>query len=504
MRSLWLGLGLLLSMFLTPLAGLAGPSGIGEFTAMPAEYIAHIPPGGTSIGVFAVHNNSVHSTNVLMAVNNAWPGWTCWLSPAELSLSPGKTLYVTVYATPPTSAGEGATSTMEIQFWGSGLDYRTNDYFTTIIGTAQTSNLVINSFPGNGTLAWTNGTTNVNYRIEWAPNLTGKWFCTWQALQLVEGLTNRAFSSSVPMFYRVAQIDFPPPGMALIDAGSFRMGDPYEEGDEMELPVHTVTLDSYWIERYEVTYELWSRIRSAASGALGYTDLATGAQGWSNGQPSGERGHPVTRVSWYDAVKWCNARSQLEGLTPVYYTSSGKTNLYRTGQINLAPDCVDWTANGYRLPTEAEREKAARGGLVGHHFPWRSLGGTWSEHIDGTCGNYLNSGDYYEQGTTRIGYYNGGQTVTNNTGTYLAGQDMANLFGLYDMAGNVGEWCWDCFDAYGSSPVENPHGPSGGTDRVIRDGSWYVGPSTLRCAARFSSVPTGFSSDVGLRCVRSR
>jgi hypothetical protein len=62
---------------------------------------------------------------------------------------------------------------------------------------------------------------------------------------------------------------------------------------------------------------------------------------------------------------WCNARSQIEGLTPVYYTSAGKTNLYRTGQLSLSPDCVDWNANGYRLPTEAERERAARGGLIG-------------------------------------------------------------------------------------------------------------------------------------------
>ena len=93
---------------------------------------------------------------------------------------------------------------------------------------------------------------------------------------------------------------------------------------------------------------------------------------------------------------------------------------------------------------------------------------------------------------------------TNGVAAYLPGVDMANPFSIYDMAGNVGEWCWDYFqyDYYGSSPADNPRGPATGWDRAIRDGSWKVGAVTLRCSARFSSDPGNSSTDVGLRCVR--
>jgi len=139
-------------------------------------------------------------------------------------------------------------------------------------------------------------------------------------------------------------------------------------------------------------------------------------------------------VSWYDCLKWCNARAERDGLTPAYYTSGTQDAIYRTGSLDLSNACVNWDAAGYRLPTEAEWEKAARGGLVGHHYPWQSYGGTCSNHIDGSRANYWNSGDPYG-GTTPVGYYNGNQTP--------AGIDMANGYGLYDIVGNAYEWCWD-------------------------------------------------------------
>ena len=153
--------------------------------------------------------------------------------------------------------------------------------------------------------------------------------------------------------------------------------------------------------------------------------------------------HPVVNINWHDAVKWCNARSEKEGLTPCYYTESGKTTVYRTGLSALDNNWVDWDADGYRLPTRAEWLKAYWGGNEGSNFfPWPSSGGSELDHIHGSFGNYNNSGDPWEGSvsssadrTTPIAYYDGEQIPV--------GPDMANGYGLYDLFGNVSEWCWD-------------------------------------------------------------
>ena len=123
-------------------------------------------------------------------------------------------------------------------------------------------------------------------------------------------------------------------------------------------------------------------------------------------------------VSWYDCVKWCNARSSKEGLTPVYYTDAGFTTVYKTGEIDDA--YVAWPTNGYRLPTEAEWEKASRETLVGNAYPWGNI-------IGGGDANYYVSGDPFEVGTTPVGYYDGGQVPV--------GEDRANGCGLHGHGG---------------------------------------------------------------------
>ncbi len=274
-----------------------------------------------------------------------------------------------------------------------------------------------------------------------------------------------------------------PQNMAYIPGGSFQMGDTFYEVGNDALPLHSVYISPFFMDKYEVSREVWLDVFSWAAGN-GYTFTYSGSFDGPN--------HPVQTISWYDAVKWCNARSEKAGLTPVYYTDATQTTVYRTGSLNLTNACVKWTANGYRLPTEAEWEKAARGNLSGRRYPW-------GDTINGSQANYYNSGDAFDNGTTPVGYYNGGQTPT--------GTNMANGYGLYDMAGNVQEWCWDWYDAnwYGQPGAgsNDSHGPANALNPRVARGGWDTQTATgLRCALRDARSPGNAYGYVGVRCVR--
>jgi len=264
----------------------------------------------------------------------------------------------------------------------------------------------------------------------------------------------------------------PVPQLVEVAAGPFQMGDNLDDVDYAK-PVRTIQINRFYIDCYETTYDQWKTVYDWAV-VNGYTFDNAGCNGSIIIQGVGVGTNlPVTSIYWYDAVKWLNARSEKEGRNPVYYTDENLKNgttVYRQGQVDLTNAMVDWTANGYRLPTEAEWEKAARGGLDGKRYPWGDeLGTGTANHNMGRC--------------VSVGIY------------------APNDYGLYDMAGNVWEWTWDrASDDYTwALGIDNPRGPTEGTFRVRRGGGWQYGPDYLRCFERMFRPPTYVAPYFGFR-----
>ncbi|MEI7939010.1 MAG: SUMF1/EgtB/PvdO family nonheme iron enzyme [Verrucomicrobiota bacterium] len=288
-------------------------------------------------------------------------------------------------------------------------------------------------------------------------------------------------------FYRVLVLGTnspPPSSMALIPAGPFVMGDTLD-GDSTALPLHTNQISAFYMDKYEVTKVLWNDVYNWAI-SRGYV-FQYGADRKANN-------HPVYNVTWYDCLKWCNARSEKEGRRPAYYTDPDQTVVYRTAG-NVSP-YVNWNS-GYRLPTEAEWEKAARGGVSGQRFPW-GYTITWGE------ANYSANPSAYPYDWNSSSGYN--PAFNDGVEPYLSpvGSFPANGYGLYDMAGNVSEWCWDWFDwPYPSGSQTDPRGPTGGYERVIRGGSWGWAASWCRAAFRTGGGSLNYRPGSGLIGFRS-
>jgi formylglycine-generating enzyme required for sulfatase activity len=278
-------------------------------------------------------------------------------------------------------------------------------------------------------------------------------------------------------------------GMASVPAGTFTMGDTLDgEGDA--LPTN-VTVSAFDMDANLVSYSQWQSVYDWAR-KHGYA-IDNAGEGQAPNQP-------VQTVNWYDCVKWCNARSQQAGLTPVYYTDAGFTQVYRTGDMDAI--YVNWSTNGYRLPTEAEWEKAARGGLGGQRFPW---GNTVSESQADYYGDTNDYGYDFGPNGYNANFDSGSQPYTSPVGSFPA-----NGYGLYDMAGNVFEWCWDWYAAPpypAGSPYlggTDPRGPVGPLSvRVLRGGDWLNIAYFARCATRNDNIAGIASTGVGFRCVKA-
>jgi len=247
--------------------------------------------------------------------------------------------------------------------------------------------------------------------------------------------------------------------MAFIEGGTFIMGSPKDEkqrhNDEVQ---HQVTVSSFYIGIYELTQEEYELVTGTNPSVIKGLDL------------------PVTNLNWFDAVEFCNMLSEREGFMPVYtITGRGKERI------------VSWNraANGYRLPTEAEWEYACRAGTT---TPF-NLG----NNITTDQANY--NGDYP---------YDKNPKGENRDRPMPVGSFEPNPWGLYDMHGNVWEWCWDWYGNYPKEAQIDPTGPSSGRAHVVRGGSFHYRAKSARSANRYINSPMGRGSDCyGIRLVRT-
>jgi formylglycine-generating enzyme required for sulfatase activity len=296
-----------------------------------------------------------------------------------------------------------------------------------------------------------------------------------------------------------ARPETPSPGsMVRINGGTFTMGSPANEPDrENDEVQHQVTVSGFYIGKYEVTVKEFRDFVNATGyistveqqGGLKdiYSGKPTGLN-WKNFLKSQRDDHPVLAVSWYDAIEYCNWRSRLEGFTPVYSINKTSKDPNNKSTYDNLKWLVTWNQkeNGYRLPTEAEWEYACRAATTTPYYTGVSIT-TDQANYDGTSRTYGRKGNGIKRDTTTA-----------------VGSFTSNAWGIHDMAGNAFEYCWDWRGNYNAGNQVNPIGPSSGSSRTARGGSYLVWENTIRSANRASITPdipgTGAT---GFRIVRN-
>ncbi len=243
-----------------------------------------------------------------------------------------------------------------------------------------------------------------------------------------------------------------PVGFITVTGGTFNNG------------TSDVTISTFYLDKNEITQGEYQAV-----------------MGTNPSNFTGDLSRPVERVTWFNAIEYCNRRSMQENLTPCYSYQNYGTNPsnwpsgWNTNSENHTNVSCNWTANGYRLPTEMEWMFAARGGNSTHNYTYSG---------SNTVGD--------------VAWYTGNSGST----THPVGGKQANELQIFDMSGNVWEWCWDIYGSYPSGPQTNPTGSTSGTNRVLRGGSWYNVASYCTVSNRYSSSATFGSSGVGFRVCR--
>lgn len=253
-------------------------------------------------------------------------------------------------------------------------------------------------------------------------------------------------------------MNIPNSHLIFVEGGSFQMGD--EEGLPWEKPVHQVHVSDFYICKYQVTQAQWAKIMK------------------KNPSIVKKEEHPVENISWYKAIEFCNKKSRWDGLVPCYEINKRDKDIANQNKEDEQKWIVkcDFTQNGYRLPTEAEWEFACRGGndskgYIFSGFDVLSLVANTAED--------------------------------NYTSHSVVGRCFGNELGIYNMSGNVYEWCWDWFENYKEGELINPLGPECGAKRVIRGGAWNEDDIFCRVGARNFFNPGRENGMIGLRLVRN-
>ena len=309
------------------------------------------------------------------------------------------------------------------------------------------------------------------YTVESCDDLTDPWEAVPPAgqwpIQATEWLVNggAGWPAVGRRFYRVVASPAAAP-MVLVPGGT-------NAGTDPDFGAYSLTVVSFAMDKYEVTSAFWDEVKNW-NGGNGYVyDNPGSGKAWN---------HPVHTVNWHDAVKWCNARSQKEGRTAVYYADAGLTQIYKTDRISPH---VNPSANGYRLPTDVEWHYAARGGVASRRFPWGDSNNISHDRANYWAGAFFSYDESYPAGFHPDFINTGSYPFTSPVGSFAA-----NGYGLCDMAGNVWEWCYDWRP--GNEDVY----------RTIRGGTWADSADKCRVSYRSGYSPDLASNHLGFRCVR--